>query len=208
LLENDRMSYTIVGSIRSPFVRTARVFMLANGLKHDFKIVNFLESKEDEKTVSAINPINKVPILIVSENGKEQTIFDSRVIVNYLIQKHRLRGLNIEEENIVSAVYGILDATVSLFLLERDKIDLSGNTWHIQRLKDRTPQNLAFITPWARTLDPAKDWNYPAMALFSYLYWANARGFIRLGDYPELATFVSKFEKSPGLDETDFLKAK
>ena len=81
------MSYQLLGSLRSPFVRFIRLLMIQNSIPFDFEIVNYLEVEADEKRLAAENPINKIPILIATGQKAGQTerqkIFDSRVIANF-----------------------------------------------------------------------------------------------------------------------------
>ncbi len=141
------MSYTILGSQRSPFVRICRMLMIQNSIACQFRVMNFVDDPAAAAALEKETPINKVPFLL----DGEQKIFDSRVIVNYLTGKHGLRQLTLDEENIVSAVYSCLDSGVILFLLKKDGFDVNGPGFFLARNRARIPSNLAFVTPWARS---------------------------------------------------------
>lgn len=199
------MSYTLISSERSPFGRICRMFLINHKIKFDFRILNFVDNKQDAEALSKESPINKVPILI---DGKEK-IFDSRVIMNYLIKKHDLPELSVEEENIVSAIYSCLDVSVTLFLMRFNGYDLNAENHYLQRQKERIPRNLEYIKPWAMRLNnenPA-HWNFPAMSLMSFLYWGEARAkTIQLSDYPHFKNFIERFQNQPGVAETHLPK--
>jgi glutathione S-transferase len=197
------MNYTLVSSDRSPFGRICRMFMLANDIKFKFEALNFVDDEKAATALAKETPINKVPYLI---DGKEK-IFDSRVITNYLIQQHDLPPLTVEEENIVSAVYSVMDSIVSLFLLKRDGIDVNGPGNFFRRNRERIPSNLDFVTPWAKQLDPngRRTWDYPAMSLYACLEWGERRAqMINMKEHPALADFLRKFAQAPGVQATGF----
>jgi glutathione S-transferase len=192
--------YKIAGSLRSPFVRTCRLFMLANGLPHEFHRLDFVDDAQAAAEVARETPINKVPYLI----DGDKKIFDSRVIINYLVKKHGLPALTLDEENIVSSIYSCLDTGVILFLMRKDGFNMDDPGFFLSRMRRRIPENLKYLTPWVTKLDPAKHWNYPAMALYSFLYWAKARDIANLNDTPEMTEFLERFQNAPGVKETGF----
>ena len=95
------MTYTLITSDRSPFGRICRVFMLAHKINFELRLLNFVDSPKDALSLAKETPINKVPILTI--DGK-QKVFDSRVIINCLIKGHNLKPIDLEEENIISAI--------------------------------------------------------------------------------------------------------
>ncbi len=200
--KNHTMSYKIIGSPRSPFVRICRMFMIQNSIDCEFHVLNFVDDENDAKALAKESPINKVPILV--DGGHK--IFDSRVIVSYLVKKHGLRELSIEAENIVSVIYGCLDAGVILFLMKKDGFDIHDSGFFLSRNRERIPHSLEYLTPWASSLDPAVpgDWNYGSMSLFSFIYWAQARGVLELKLYPEMVAFMERFKNASGIRETGF----
>ncbi|MDR0479796.1 MAG: glutathione S-transferase N-terminal domain-containing protein [Burkholderiaceae bacterium] len=68
----------LIGSLTSPFVRKVRVVLAEKKLDCQFVADN---PWADETRVPAINPLGKVPCLVL--DGAE-AVFDSRVIVEYL----------------------------------------------------------------------------------------------------------------------------
>jgi glutathione S-transferase len=197
------MSYTLIGHPFSPFVRTCHMFMLKNNLPVELKVLNFLTEKEDIQALANTTPINKIPVLI----DGDQKIFDSRVIFNYLTEKHNWRRFTVTEENLLTSVYSCLDSTMNLFNLKRDGFDINAPGLFLKRNRERIPTNLEFIGPWVRTLNPRnpEDWNYISMTLFSYLYWDNRRPQMTdMTAHPVMTKFMQDFANAPGVAQTSF----
>lgn len=196
------MAYTLIGSQRSPFARTCRMLMLKHGLAFDFQVLNFVDDAKDAQILAQETPINKVPVLV----DGDQKIFDSRVIVSYLAKKHGWPDLTLEEENMVSAIYASIDSSVTLFMLGRGGVDTTKGPFML-RQRERIPATLEYIMPWVETLDPKnpKHWNYPSMALFSYVHWNEVRAkILDLSRYPVVTTFMEKFGDMPEVKATGF----
>jgi glutathione S-transferase len=194
------MAYTLIGSIRSPFVRICRMLMESNGIPFVFRVLNIADDAKAAAELAKESPINRVPVLL----DGNQKIFDSRVIANFLIKRHGLAALTLDEENLVSAIYSCLDTGVTLFLMRKDGFDMNDPGFFLSRQRARIPANLAYLTPFAEKLDPKRDWNYVSMSLYSFLFWANARELIRLTDYPKLVAFMERFKDAPGVQSTGF----
>jgi glutathione S-transferase len=68
----------LIGSLTSPYVRKTRVVLAEKKIEYDF----VLDSPWTEDTqVAKFNPLGKIPVLVFDD---ESTLFDSRVIVEYL----------------------------------------------------------------------------------------------------------------------------
>src|SRR5689334_20903624 len=68
----------LIGTPASPFTRKARVVLAEKRIEYDF-IVN--SPHDAATTVTDYNPLGKIPVLVLDD---ATTIFDSRVIVEYL----------------------------------------------------------------------------------------------------------------------------
>lgn len=195
------MSYTLIGSHTSPFVRKLRMIMNAKGLVYDFKSVNYLE-KNDSDYLKSINPLNQLPMLF---DGQEK-VFHSRVIYNYLSRKHQWPALTLQEENILSAIDTGLETSVNLFSFRRGglNLDIEGN-YFVDRQKERPFLILSYLQPWMESLDPQnpRDWNFLSMSLYAYLFWAQFRQILDLSSQPAALAFLEKFKNHPGVKETD-----
>lgn len=196
------MALTLIGSFTSPYVRKIRL-LLWEDKTVEFRPVNYFE-EEGSKYLRSINPFNQLPMLL----DGDQPIYDSRVMFNYITKKKGFKPLTIEEENILSAIDTTLASGVNLFSLRKGGIDIdAGNHYFIERQKERLPSLLNLITPWAKTQDPAKDWNYLTMSLYSLLYWLDFREMYDVKKHPELVNFMERFKNCPGVLETDIPKA-
>jgi glutathione S-transferase len=67
----------LVGSLTSPYVRKVRIVMAEKKLDYQLE----LEDVWHHDTISKVNPLGKVPVLVM-EGG--EAVFDSRVIVEYV----------------------------------------------------------------------------------------------------------------------------
>jgi glutathione S-transferase len=190
------MSYTLIGSLTSPYVRKLRLCFYKK-ISYELKTINYLE-EHDSNYLKQINPINKIPILL----DHDTPIFDSRVIYNYISEKHNWTPLTISEENILSAIDGLLDTSINLFTLKRGGLDLDGPNTYIARQKERIPLILHYLTPWAQR---TTDWNFLSMSLYSYLDWASFREIIDIKAYPEMQQFLDKFKNASGVEETKII---
>jgi glutathione S-transferase len=126
-----------MGSLRSPFVRTCRLWMMKNGIDFEFRMLNIIDDIKAAEELKKETPINRVPVLL----DGDQKIFDSRVIINYLTKKHGLRSFSIEEENRISVIYSCMDTAISLFQLKFDGYDITSPGFFISRQHERIPKN-------------------------------------------------------------------
>lgn len=172
-----------------------------NQIAFEFKSINYL-TPEDGLFLKELNPINKIPVLLVDN----KPIFDSRIIYQYLNKQLIATGKSVEDslddENALSEIDGFLETAVNLFSLRRGGIDIknSGNSY-IDKQMARIDLILNSLTPWIKS-NKAKTWNYHTMSLYSALEWANFREMIVLSNYPELKTFMQNFSNSEFLVET------
>jgi glutathione S-transferase len=190
--------YTLIGSTTSPYVRKLRIFLKANNLAHDFKAINYLEAN-DSQYLKSINPINKIPILLIDGNP----LYDSRVIFNYLTKTHSIPVLSLEEENILSAIDGAMDTSINLFSLRRGGLDLNSGNAYIERQKERVDLILNYLNPWVQKQVQNPNWNFVTMSMFSYLFWGNFREILDLKKYPDMQQFIKKYQLEIGVNETD-----
>jgi glutathione S-transferase len=190
------MTYTLIGSTTSPYVRKIRLCMHSK-ISYELKTINYLE-QNDAKYLKNVNPINKIPILI----DKTEVIFDSRVIYNYLSKKYLWAPLSMKQENILSAIDAALDSSINLFSLQRGGLDLSVPNPYITRQKERIPLLMDYLSLWTYS---AHEWNFLSMSLYSYLDWASFRGQINLDLYPTMKHFHDYFKNAAGVEETKII---
>src|SRR5918911_73476 len=68
----------LIGTAASPFTRKARIVLAEKRIDYEFVIDR---PSEPDTRVPLFNPLGKVPVLVLDD---DTTIFDSRVIVEYL----------------------------------------------------------------------------------------------------------------------------
>lgn len=192
--------YTLIGSTTSPYVRKLRMFFIHHHVDCKFSPINYLEEK-DAAYLREINPINKIPVLLI----QERPLYDSRVIYNYFEKNLNLAPLTREEQNILSAIDGAMDTSINLFSLRRGGLDLtSGNNPFINRQNERVPLILNYLLPWVKTLNEKAncEWNFLTMSLYSYLYWGQFREILSLENFPEMQNFIKKYNETSLAKET------
>lgn len=106
------MSYVLIGSKPSPYVRKIRLVL--ESIPYEFRELNIYDGV-DGVELNKLNPINRIPVLL----DEDKTIWDSRQIFNYLNQKHQLFATDWSDENIITSIDGMLDSGVALMLMKR-----------------------------------------------------------------------------------------
>ncbi|MBL7664382.1 MAG: glutathione S-transferase family protein [Bacteriovoracaceae bacterium] len=186
----------LIGSYTSPYVRRLRLLLAEK--KFEFEAID-IYSPAGEARLKEISPVNKIPVLI---DGKK-TIWDSRVIFRYLCEKKLAKELSWNEENYLTAVDGLLDSTINLFLFKKSGLDINGDLMYLKRQKARIEALLAYlheqnIEKWT--------WNYLGMSFYSYLDWAVFREQIKIQNYPKFEKFLTKYRKKNGVSSTEIPK--
>lgn len=132
----------VYGSTSSPYVRRVRVFAEELG-----EPIDWVDTTTDAglAALRETTPIAKVPVAIV--DGRQ--LFDSRVIVEWLVTTRGWRGLAPPRDpwrtsNLVNAIDAALDAIVQLYYLRREGFAVDG-TPYAQRRLDRTEAVLTWL---------------------------------------------------------------
>jgi glutathione S-transferase len=120
----------LVGSLTSPFVRKVRIVLSEKRIVYDFDVDIPWES---DTRVAEYNPLGKVPILIM---GDGTTLYDSRVIVDYLDSANPVSRLMPEfnrERSMVkrweALADGISDAATTIFWERKRPESLQSTEW-------------------------------------------------------------------------------
>src|SRR5690606_34992294 len=114
----------LIGSNSSPFVRNVRIVLAEKKVDYQYELEDVWSP---DSTIMQINPLGKVPSLIIDDGG---ALFDSRVIVEYLdnlTPVHRLVPPNgrsrIEVKTWEVLSDGLLDAAVLVRLEQAQRKD-------------------------------------------------------------------------------------
>jgi glutathione S-transferase len=120
----------LVGTPTSPFTRKARVVLAEKRMEYEFVIDG---PNEAGTRVPAYNPLGKVPVLVLDD---DTTIFDSRVIVEYLDNASPVAKLipedtrqRIQVRRWEALADGCTDAAVAVVMEKRRKAELQSADW-------------------------------------------------------------------------------
>ena len=192
------MNYTLYGSLPSPFVR--RIRMLMENIPFDFKEINIYE-KPGSEILKKINPINQIPVLVHGE----ETIWDSRIIFNYLNEKHQFESMDWEDQNRLTAIDGALNAGVALLLMKRSNIDINQDFMIVNRHKERIESILDYLKPYVEN-EAMKNWNFNIMSIYSFLDWGLFREILDLSHRPLYEKFMEIHRNRPIVQSTQIPK--
>jgi glutathione S-transferase len=113
----QQLKMKLIGSLTSPYVRKARIVLAEKKIEYEFVLDNPWNA---DSGVAKLNPLGKVPVLVLDD---ESTLFDSRVIVEYLdsvTPNNRLLPASGRERIRIkrweALADGVLDAAVAAFL--------------------------------------------------------------------------------------------
>lgn len=139
----------LYGTTTSPFVRRVRVVAAEVG-----EPVELVNTAPDigQAQLREVSPIRKVPVAVIGD----RTLFDSRVIIDWLITTRGHGGLEPARDqwraaNLLSAIEGALESVVQTFYLKRDGIEAPV---FVQRQLDRTDAIFAWL---AAQLAPGRE---------------------------------------------------
>jgi glutathione S-transferase len=178
------MTYTLIGSTTSPFVR--RIRMLMENLSYEFKELNIYET-EDAITLNKINPVNQIPVLM----DGNQPIWDSRQIFNYVNLHHKLHNMEWNDENTLTAIEGAMSSAVTLLLMKRSNMNTDEPYMFVNRQKERIESVLNYMKPYLEK-EGLKEWTFVTMTLYSFLDWARFRNLVSFDSRPECLKFLDQ----------------
>ncbi|MBY0515694.1 MAG: glutathione S-transferase family protein [Bacteriovoracaceae bacterium] len=187
------MSYLLVGSNPSPFVR--RIRMAMENIPYEFKALNIYEEAGAQE-IHKLNPTNQIPCLI----DGEQPIWDSRIILQYLSRKHHWTTPSLDEENRMTAIERMMDAGVGIFMLR--KSDVSLDSFYGKRLVTRVDSVMEWLTPWMKS-DEAKKWTHTTLTLYCALDWMLFRDVHPAAKSQLALNFLSIHQNHPAVQSTD-----
>ena len=135
----------LIGSLTSPYVRKVRVVLAEKKIEYEFE----LDSPwSPESNVPNINPLGKIPVLVLDE---ETTLFDSRVISEYLdnvAPNNKLKPAPNRERTEVkrweALADGICDAAALIFLEKKRPAERQDADW-ITRQESKLIRGLDYM---------------------------------------------------------------
>jgi glutathione S-transferase len=190
----------ILGSQTSPFVRSVRALCEELNIDYTLEEVPFYKkmTPEQAEIVNRSNPLMKVPVLI----DEGQTILDSRIITNYLLQNHKqdLRPkdpINLEEENLITVLSGILDAGILRFIMGKE--DVPTDSGYLARSMERMQAGFEYLEN-----SPAlgQKFGIPELLLVCVLEWTKKREVYDWSAHENLVRIHQKFKDRDSLAKT------
>jgi glutathione S-transferase len=126
----------LVTSLTSPYGRKVRVVLLEKKIPFQLQVEN---PWQPDSVVTGLNPLGKVPVLVL-EDG--ESVFDSRVIVEYLDHVSPVGHLIPTEPKIRMAVRGVealadgvTDAAVAVYLEKKRTPEQQSSDWLVLQEK-------------------------------------------------------------------------
>jgi glutathione S-transferase len=171
----------LYGSYTSPFVRHCRIALLESGLPCTFQ--------EADASVSAkLSPMQKVPFLKYTEQGKEKMLTDSSAILKMIREGsgHPFFA-DIGRFNAYCSANTLMDTAINLFYMDRDGIT-SAQSPYIARQQSRIQTGLAELNQL--TLASSAPYDDAELRIACFLDWALFRQRITLDGFPHLQKFL------------------
>ncbi len=193
----------LYGTTTSPYVRRVRIVAAEIGVPFEFFATG---SAEGQKALRELSPIWKVP---VAEIG-EQVIFDSHVIIEYLLRNHGYGPLRsaggerwVREQNLVSAADAALDSAINVFYYDREGVDTAGAPYFTKQ-RDRVASILGWLErelrgPW---LTDEPRLGVAEVVLLTTLDWMVFRNRYPVESHPGLAAFRAAHAERPSVSST------
>jgi glutathione S-transferase len=175
----------LYGSTTSPYVRRLRIW-LAN-TEHEFVNLQIF-SDQDRQILAAKNPTMKIPMLEDEIKGKEQLIFDSRVIYRYLTDKFDDPLMSWEQENQLTLIDSANDSLVQMFILSNSDILPDEDKLFFKLQKERVNAVLVKLNEMVASKHFA-SWNYPAVCLYCLIDWIEFRNLHNMQGLTDLLAF-------------------
>ena len=196
----------LIGTPTSPYTRKARVVLAEKRM--DYELVVDVPY-EAQSRVPSYNPLGKVPVLVLDD---DTTIFDSRVIVEYLDHASPVARLipentrhRIEVRRWEALADGCTDATVAIVMEKRRPADRQSPEW-IARQQAKIDRAIEAMSGELGS----KSWCSGEFFNLSDVATGCCLGFLdlRLPDlpwrktYPNLARLAEKLAQRPSFRDT------
>lgn len=194
----------IIGSLTSPFVRITRVICEELGVDYEMDLTAFYarNTPEQEQNVKDHNPLMKVPVLI---HGDE-TVIESRVITDYLLKNFKPAGdfrpdfpAGMNEANIVSTLYGIMDSGVLRFIMKSQQPGIDVDTGYLARALERMQSGLVWLDEQKNL---GQSFGVPEALMICALDWFKKRNVVDWSGYGNITAVHEKFSGRPSLVAT------
>jgi glutathione S-transferase len=196
----------LIGSLTSPYARKTRVVLAEKKIDYEFVVDSPWTS---ETQVAKYNPLGKIPVLVMDDGS---TLFDSRVIVEYLdsvTPNNRLipqpGRARIEVKRWEALADGVMDAAAAAFL-EAKRPEAERSAAWIARQRDKVVLGLKEM---ARELAD-RPWCQGNAMTLADVACGCALGYLAFrfpdidwrAEHPNLARLYDKLMQRPSFAET------
>ncbi len=200
----------LLGSLTSPYVRLIRTLCDELQLPYQLELTQpFLKlTREEHLTIKERNPLFRVPVLIDGETE----VFESRIIASYLLQKPGARRgsisfpLSVEQENVLSAIYGAIEAGVTKFVLSKSDASIDTSKGYFPRFDERMRSTFEWLEAKLQGPSPSslgEAYGICEMALVCCMEWMKKRGIYQWeGNYPHVVAVYERFKNQHSLVKT------
>lgn len=198
----------IIGSQTSPFVRIVRTICSELNQPYDLLETGFFVNMSEEANalVNAHNPLMKVPVLC----DGEKNIIETRIIVDYLINKLRDNAntdfdytINDDQQNIITVILGIADAGILKFIFSKTT-DLDPNEGYLKRSATRIEAGLSYLN---EQKDLGKSFGVSEVMLLCILQWFKKRNISDWSMHKNLVAIHDRFQDRDSIITTSIPKA-
>jgi glutathione S-transferase len=194
----------IIGSLTSPFTRLTRVVCEELQIAYEQDVTQFYVklSAEQDAAIASYNPLGKVPVLV----DGDQRIIDSRVIVRYLLQRHKSNGdfraefpRNVQDENVLTVILGIIDAGVLRFVVKVSHPEINLDSGYMARCRDKIRQGLVWLE---KNADFDGGFGVTEAALLCALEWFEKRNIYPWREFPNIVCVHAAYCDRPSMVAT------
>lgn len=196
----------LIGTATSPYTRKTRVVLAEKRIDYEF----IVDPPYDAATgVTRYNPLGKIPVLVLDD---ATTLFDSRVIVEYLDNaspvtkllpedtRHRIQARRWE-----ALADGCTDAVVAIVMEKRRPAELQHAAW-LERQQDKIARALHTMSEELGS----RSWCCGGFFNLADIAVGCCLGFLDLrlpevdwrGTYPNLARLAEKLAQRPSFADT------
>lgn len=195
----------IIGSFTSPYTRIVRVICEELNIAYEHEVTGPFgkTTPEQQALIGKHNPLMRVPIMIEDDT----VLFESRVIANYLYNKHHYRALSTDEENIISTIYGALDTGIIRFLLLKNDPQLDVSRGYFTRFAERLDRSMQWLDGELTGLQkkssaPTETFGLWQIVLICCLEWFDKRQIYDWRKFPQLVQLHARYRERPSLLKT------
>jgi glutathione S-transferase len=186
----EELPMKLYGSYTSPFVRHCRIVLLES--QEGFE---FIET--DQASSALKSPTKRVPFL----EDDEIFLTDSSSIIKYLREKNgKPFCQSAQELDNLCLVNTALDATVNLFFLKRDGVDIE-QIPYLQRQAARIQSTLAELN--LLKLANSAPYSDTELRLACFIGWAKFRKQMELSEFENLERFYAGILEYPFFQATE-----